>query len=165
MISRTYYRSRKWSSVVHVPLSWDFKDDRHIHILEKVHSGKAHFYVLRKYVAHAKLYLLSDVNGHTRVIIGSANLSERAFSGRQSETLVKFDNDEKAWQHYNRMFERLKNASSDEISLPQDRISTADIEITETPAMANASTTLIIDSPSAEELEVSAPVQISQVEK
>ena len=141
------------------------KDDRHIHILEKVHLGKAHFYVLRKYVAHAKLYLLSDVNGHTRVIIGSANLSERAFSGRQSETLVKFDNDEKAWQHYNRMFDQLKNASSDEIPLPQDRISTADIEITETPAMANASTTLIIDSPSAEELEVSSPVQISQVEK
>ena len=141
------------------------KDDRHIHILEKVHLGKAHFYVLRKYVAHAKLYLLSDVKGHTRVIIGSANLSERAFSGRQSETLVKFDNDEKAWQHYNRMFDQLKNASSDEIPLPQDRISTADIEITETPAMANTSTTLIIDSPSAEELEVSAPVQISQVEK
>ena len=141
------------------------KDDRHIHILEKVHLGKAHFYVLRKYVAHAKLYLLSDVKGHTRVIIGSANLSERAFSGRQSETLVKFDNDEKAWQHYNRMFDQLKNASSDEIPLPQDRISTADIEINETPAMANTSTTLIIDSPSAEELEVSAPVQISQVEK
>ena len=141
------------------------KDDRHIHILEKVHSGKAHFYVLRKYVAHAKLYLLSDVNGHTRVIVGSANLSERAFSGRQSETLVKFDNDEKAWQHYNRMFDQLKTASSDEIPLPQDRISTADIEITETPAMANTSTTLIIDTPSAEELEVSAPVQISQVEK
>ena len=141
------------------------KDDRHVHILKKVHSGEAHFYVLRKYIAHAKLYLLSDVIGHTRVIVGSANLSERAFSGRQSETLVKFDNDEKAWQHYNLMFDQIKTASSDEIPLPQDRISTADIEITETPAMTNTSTTLIIDTPSAEELEVSAPMQISQVEK
>ena len=132
---------------------------------KKCTLGEAHFYVLRKYIAHAKLYLLSDVNGHTRVIVGSANLSERAFSGRQSETLVKFDNDEKAWQHYNRMFDQIKTASSDEIPLPQDRISTADIEITETPAMTNTSTTLIIDTPSAEELEVSAPVQISQVEK
>ena len=57
------------------------KDERHKHILEKVHAGGAHFYVLRKYVAHAKLYLLSGAAGHTRVLIGSANLSERAFSG------------------------------------------------------------------------------------
>ena len=63
------------------------------------------FTSLEKYIAHAKLYLLSDINGNTRVIVGSANLSERAFSGRQPETLVKFDNDENAWQHYNRMFE------------------------------------------------------------
>ena len=141
------------------------KDERHIHILEKVNSGEARFYVLRKYIAHAKLYLLSDINGHTRVIVGSANLSERAFSGRQPETLVKFDNDENAWQHYNRMFERIKKDSSDEIPLPKERIITADIEITETPVMTNSSATLIIDTPSAEELEVSAPVQISKVEK
>jgi hypothetical protein len=141
------------------------KDERHIHILEKVNSGEARFYVLRKYIAHAKLYLLSDINGHTRVIVGSANLSERAFSGRQPETLVKFDNDENAWQHYNRMFELLKKDSSDEIPLPKERIITADIEITETPVMTNSSATLIIDTPSAEELEVSAPVQISKVEK
>ena len=31
------------------------KDNRHIRILEKVHAGHAHFYVLRKYIAHAKL--------------------------------------------------------------------------------------------------------------
>ena len=141
------------------------KDERHIHILEKVNSGEARFYVLRKYVAHAKLYLLSNINGHTRVIVGSANLSERAFSGRQPETLVKFDNDDNAWQHYNRMFERLKKDSSDEIPLPKERIITADIEITETPVMTNSSATLIIDTPSAEELEISAPVQISKVEK
>jgi hypothetical protein len=141
------------------------KDERHIHILEKVNSGEARFYVLRKYIAHAKLYLLSDINGHTRVIVGSANLSERAFSGRQPETLVKFDNDENAWQHYNRMFERIKKDSSDEIPLPKERIITADIEITDTPVMTNSSATLIIDTPSAEELEVSAPVQISKVEK
>ena len=141
------------------------KDERHIHILEKVNSGEARFYVLRKYIAHAKLYLLSDINGHTRVIVGSANLSERAFSGRQPETLVKFDNDENAWQHYNRMFERIKKDSSDEIPLPKERIIIADIEITETPVMTNSSATLIIDTPSAEELEVSAPVQISKVEK
>ena len=31
------------------------KDERHIHVLEKVHAGQARFRVLRKYIAHAKL--------------------------------------------------------------------------------------------------------------
>jgi phosphatidylserine/phosphatidylglycerophosphate/cardiolipin synthase-like enzyme len=104
------------------------RDERHIHILEKVHAGQAHFRVLRKHIAHAKLYLLSNAEGRTRVIIGSANLSERAFSGSQSETLVKFDDDEAAWRHYNRMFDEIRDSASDEIPLPKDRISNAEIE-------------------------------------
>ncbi|MBI4330332.1 MAG: phospholipase D family protein [Chloroflexi bacterium] len=141
------------------------KDDRHVRILQKVRGGGVHFYVLRKYVAHAKLYLLSGADGGTRVIVGSANLSERAFSGNQPETLVKFDNDEQAWRHYNDMFDDLRKAASDEITLPQDRITSAEIEITETPVMTKPSGTLIIDVPSAEVLEMTAPVQIASVEK
>ena len=141
------------------------KDKRHIHILERVHSGQAHFYVVKKYIAHAKLYLLASADKGTRVIVGSANLSERAFSGKQPETLVKFDNDEKAWLHYSQMFEELRDAATDEIPLPEDRILRAEIEISETPVMADTSATLIIDSPSAEEIEVMVPVQIARVEK
>lgn len=141
------------------------KDDRHLHILKQVHAGQAHFYVLTKYIAHAKLYLLSKADGSTRVIIGSANLSERAFSGNQPETLVKFDNDVKAWEHYNRMFNKLRDVASDEIALPKDRIVNAEIEISETPVMANSSTALVIEVPSSDETEVAAPVQIARVEK
>jgi len=141
------------------------KDNRHSYILENVHSGRARFYVMKKYVAHAKLYLLNNADGHTRAIIGSANLSERAFSGNQPETLVKFDNDEKAWLHYNRMFDKLRDAASDEIQLSEDRITKADIEIFETPVMSNSKTTLIIDTPSAEEIELTAPIQIARIEK
>ncbi len=141
------------------------KDERHIHILEKVHTGQAQFHVLRKHVAHAKLYLLSNADGRTRVIIGSANLSERAFSGNQPETLVKFDDDEEAWQHYNRMFDEIRDSASDEIPLPKDRISNAEIEISETPVMADVSATLVIEAPSAEEIEVTAPIQVLRVEK
>ena len=61
------------------------KDDRYAQVLNRVHSGQAHFYVVRKHISHAKLYLLSNVDGRTRVIVGSANLSERAFSGRLSK--------------------------------------------------------------------------------
>ncbi|MCI0440118.1 MAG: NgoFVII family restriction endonuclease [Chloroflexi bacterium] len=141
------------------------KDERHIHILEKVHTGQARFRVLRKYVAHAKVYLLYNADGRTRVIIGSANLSERAFSGNQPETLVKFDDDEDAWQHYNHMFDEIRDSASDEIPLPKERISNAEIEISETPVMSDMSATLVIETPSAEEVEVTAPIQVLRVEK
>jgi len=141
------------------------KDERHIHVLEKVYAGLASFRVLRKHIAHAKLYLLSNPDGRTRVVIGSANLSERAFSGKQPETLVKFDDDEEAWRHYNRMLDEIRDSASDEIPLPEDRIFNAEIEITETPVMADATATLVIEPPSAEEVEVTAPAQVVRVEK
>lgn len=141
------------------------KDDRHVHILERVHAGGVRFYVLRKHVAHAKLYLLSRADGSTRVIIGSANLSERAFSGNQTETLVKFDDDESAWGHYNSMFDRLRDAATDEIALPKERIANAEIEITDTPIMTSTAPTLVIDVPAAREIEVTPQTQISRVER
>lgn len=141
------------------------KDDRHLHILERVHAGQARFRVLRKAIAHAKLYLLSSEDGRNRVIVGSANLSEQAFSGRQPETLVVFDDDEAAWSHYNRMYDTIRDSASDEIPLPKESITNAEIEISDTPVMSDISGTLIIEAPTAEESQVSAPVQIERVEK
>ncbi len=63
------------------------KDERHARILEKIASGQARFLVLREGISHSKIYLLSNPDGEKRVIVGSANLSEAAFQGRQSETL------------------------------------------------------------------------------
>ena len=94
-------------------------DDRHLRILQRVHSGHAHFRMLRKSIAHAKLYLLSGPGDRNRVIVGSANLSEQAFSGRQPETLVVFDDDEAAWEHYSRMYDAIRNNASDAIPLPR----------------------------------------------
>ena len=141
------------------------KDDRHLHILERVHAGQARFRVLRKAIAHAKLYLLSSEDGRNRVIVGSANLSEQAFSGRQPETLVVFDEDEAAWSHYNRMYDIIRDSASDEIPLPEERITNAEIEVSDTPVMSDISGTLIIEAPTAEESQVSAPVQIERIEK
>lgn len=141
------------------------KDERHIRILERVHAGQAHFRVLRKSIAHAKLYLLSNRDGERRVIIGSANLSEQAFSGTQPETLVIFDNDEAAWEHYNRMYDEVRNSASDEIMLPEDRITNAEIEVSDTPIMSDLSGTVVIETPPAVESNVSAPVQIERIEK
>ena len=141
------------------------KDERHVRILEKVHAGQAHFRVLRKSIAHAKVYLLSGPGDRTRVIIGSANLSEQAFSGKQSETLVVFDDDDPAWQHYGRMFDVIRNEASDEIPLPEEKVNTAEIEVLDTPVMSDISGTLVIEAPVPEESHVIAPVQVERIEK
>ena len=140
-------------------------DERHLGILEKVHSGLASFRVLRKHVAHAKLYLLSAEDGRTRVLVGSANLSERAFSGRQPETLVMFDDDESAWEHYNSMFDRIRDSASDEIEIPKEKITKARIEIPDTPVMNTVNGALIIEPPETAEIERSVPAQVERVEK
>ena len=142
----------------------DLEDDRHQRILERISAGQARFWVLRRYVAHAKLYLLSGDRG-TRVIVGSANLSERAFSGIQPETLVVFDDDPAAWGLYNRMFDDIRDNGSDEIPFPKERIIKAEIEVPDAPVLSKQSTTVIIDAPQPAELEVSAPVQMERVEK
>lgn len=141
------------------------KDERHLHILARVHAGQARFRVLRKSIAHAKLYLLSSVDGRTRVVVGSANLSEQAFSGRQPETLVCFDNDERAWGHYNRMYELIRDSASDEIPLPEEQIVQAEIEVDETPVMLDKTETLVIEPSKEDELLTSVPVQVSRIEK
>ena len=141
------------------------KDERHLHILDRVHQGQAHFRVLRKSIAHAKLYLLSAEDGRNRVIVGSANLSEQAFSGKQMETLVVFDGDPAAWDHYNRMYNAIRDSASDEIPLPEERITVAEIEVSETPVMSDLSGTVIIEAPTPAEAEVAAPVQIERIEK
>ena len=102
------------------------KDERHALILSRVREGQARFRVLRKAIAHSKLYLLENTEtGATRVIMGSANLSETAFGGRQSETLVRYDDQPEAWAHYLRQYEDIRNSASDEIELPPERIERA----------------------------------------
>ena len=144
------------------------KDKRHAFILNRVREGQARFRVLRTAIAHSKLYLLENAtDGNKRAIIGSANLSETAFGGRQSETLVKFDNDESAWSHYLRMYQKIRDSASDNIPLPADRIQKAAIQLHEIPALnANDHATLVIDSPdSSESLSISVSSQIEKIEK
>ena len=140
------------------------KDTRHQRILEKVAAGQARFWVVRESVAHAKLFLLAGPE-RTRVIVGSANLSEQAFSGDQPETLVVFDDDETAWRHYSRMFDTIRDSGSDEIPLPPERIIQAEIEIQDTPVLSDTSTIAIITPTAPAEAEVSAPAQVERIEK
>ena len=140
------------------------KDERHIRILERIRSGHANFRVLRKSTAHAKLYLLSNSKGKRRVIVGSANLSEQAFSDGQPETLVTFDDDDGAWEHYNSMFDWIRDSASDEIPLPEERIHTAKIEMSDTPVVKGEPNGVVFEPPASELVEVSTPAQIQRIE-
>ncbi len=146
-------------------------DERHGFILGRVREGQARFRVLRKEVAHAKLYLLENTEtGNRRALIGSANLSETAFGGRQSETLVCFD-DDAAWEHYLGMYETIRDQASDEIPLPPERVTNGEIHLNEVPVLAaDDYSTLIIDSMGAgnqnvEPVELTVPTQIERIEK
>ncbi|MDO9713616.1 phospholipase D family protein [Paracraurococcus lichenis] len=59
-------------------------------LLRRVQEGSLRFAVLRQAPSHEKLYLLQGGAGQ-RVILGSANLSLAALTGRQRETFVVFD--------------------------------------------------------------------------
>ena len=147
-------------------------DQRHSFILGRVREGQARFRVLRKEIAHAKLYLLENLeSGNTRALIGSANLSETAFGGRQSETLVCFDNDPAAWSHYLRMYEAIRDQASDEIPLPTERVTNETVRLDEVPILdANDFSTLVIDTTEAENQSgngygIAVPTQIERIEK
>ena len=146
-------------------------DERHAFILNRVREGQARFRVLRKRIAHAKLYLLENrETGVTRVLVGSANLSETAFGGRQSETLVSFDDDDTAWDYYLRFYETIRDQASDEISLPPERVEKAEIDLREVPVLDPTDhSTLVIDTSEAEDsqgdvVHINVPTQIERID-
>ena len=147
-------------------------DERHAFILSRVRGGQARFRVLQKQIAHAKLYLLDDTRrGNTRVLIGSANLSETAFGGRQSETLVCFDDDEPAWRYYVDMYEAIRDRASREIALPPERVESAEVSVQDVPVLdIDDPTTLVIDDRDVEPqpgdgVHFDVPAQVERIEK
>ncbi len=83
-------------------------------IKEKIESGAIKLYVVQEIISHEKLFLLEGEAG-TRVITGSANFSERAFSGAQNESYVCFDYDPAAWEHFNATYEKIRDRSTTSI--------------------------------------------------
>jgi len=89
-------------------------------------EGAARFLVVKDAIAQAKIYLL-EREDKRRVIVGSANLSENAFSGRQAETLTVFDNDPVAWKHFGRQYEDVRSVATSNVPrtwdlLPGDNV-------------------------------------------
>lgn len=77
------------------------------YVKDKIDSGAIKLFVIQEIISHEKLFLLEGEAG-TRVITGSANFSDRAFSGVQNESYVCFDDDPAAWEHFNVAYEKIK---------------------------------------------------------
>ena len=97
----------------------DLSNDGKDRIIDKTLSVK---YSLSDTIIHSKIYLLSNSStGKNRVIIGSANLTESAFSNsvRQYEDVIVFD-DSQFFDIYSQRFEAILEKTSDYI--PEETI-------------------------------------------
>ncbi len=143
-------------------------EERKKFIYDRAVDESARFFVVKDTIAHAKIYLL-EREGLRRVIVGSANLSETAFSGRQAETLIAFDNDDVAWDHYRRQYDAVRDVASSRVPLREQPVPAELLPIEETPALkeaerSNNGVSIFVPSEEDNEPEYSVPRVLSQVE-
>ena len=145
-------------------------DERRKVLYDRVANGAARFFVVKDAIAHAKIYLL-EKEELRRVIVGSANLSETAFSGRQAETLIVFDNDEQAWAHYSSQYKAVRDIATSRVAIREKPIPAEVMPIEETPVLKEASesgdsgVTLYVPSEQSDETEYSVSTVLSRVER
>lgn len=108
-----------------------------VDLLSRIDNKSLKLLVARKQLSHEKIYLLEANDGHKRVIMGSANMSYSAFSGKQRENICYMDG-ERAFEWYKESFEDLKNESTDNISVQTLSIADDRDNLTEIPVMQTA---------------------------
>lgn len=85
-------------------------------LVNRIDNGTLKLFVARQKLSHEKIYLLESEDGRKRVVMGSANMSYSAFSGKQREN-ISFIEGENAFDWYKNCFEQLKEYSTDNISV------------------------------------------------
>ena len=123
-------------------------DSNRAAIMQRVAEGGVSFRVLEKGISHAKVYLLDQGEGSTenRVVVGSANLSEAAFSGVQKETIQCFSDDALAWEKYSLLYETVRNEASLELNLGNEEVLHQEVRVEDAPSVkSNEETRIIID--------------------
>ena len=144
-------------------------DDRRQALFDLVADERARFFVVKDKIAHAKIYLL-ERDGLRRVIVGSANLSETAFSGRQAETLIMFDNDETAWKHYTAQYEAVRSTAASRLTprskpIPAEQIPVEEIATLREVEEKQEDVRIYVPAEGEEEAEVSLPRMLETVVK
>lgn len=100
---------------------------------EKIEAGNLRLFVVKDLVSHEKLFLLEAEDGSKRVLTGSANFSERAFSGKQNEGYVLYD-DDAAWEYYRGRYEKIKVASA--LGVPKRALLSEELDVGDLPAFS-----------------------------
>jgi hypothetical protein len=106
-------------------------------LIEKVRSQTLKLYVARQKLSHEKIYILEADDGRKRVIMGSANMSYTAFTGKQRENICYLD-DEEAFTWYKSEYETLKELSTDNISVSALQVADDTENLQEIPVMQEA---------------------------
>lgn len=83
-------------------------------LVARIEDQSLHFYVARTMLSHEKIYLLAAEDGRKRVIMGSANMSFTAFTGKQRENICYIDGD-RAYDWYMDCYLTLRENSTDQI--------------------------------------------------
>lgn len=175
VLSREAASIMSFQNVVDEKLSQGFvgvkglTEERRRVIYDRAAANTARFYVVKDAIAHAKIYLLESPE-RRRVIVGSANLSETAFSGRQAETLIVFDDDEMAWEHYNNQYCSVKEIASSHLPLREKPVPVDLIPMEETPILREAEShsqgiTMYVPAAQEEEADFTLPRILAQVER
>lgn len=78
-------------------------------LIERVEKKEVSFSIANQEMpCHEKFYIMSNENGDTRILTGSANFSTRAFNGDLRENIIRFENDERAYEWYLNEFNNMK---------------------------------------------------------
>ena len=85
-------------------------------LVDRLNNNTLKMFVAQQKISHEKIYILEADDGRKRVVMGSANMSYAAFSGRQRENICYVDGDQ-AFEWYKENFETLKDQSTNNISV------------------------------------------------
>ena len=88
-------------------------------IMDRMADGQVRFKTISGSIVHTKLYLLeSDTT--KRILIGSANLSIPAYSGKQGEVLLAYDDDDWMWDVMNDLYDAIREKASVDLKAEQE---------------------------------------------
>lgn len=83
-------------------------------MINRMDAGKLKLFVAKTRLSHEKVYILKSREDQYRVITGSANMSQAAFTGKQRETINVIDGYQ-AYEYYLNQYELLKEESVNQI--------------------------------------------------
>jgi len=86
-----------------------------VDLIDRIDNSTLKLFVAHQKLSHEKIYILEADDGRKRVVMGSANMSYSAFSGKQRENICFVDG-EAAYNWYKDSFDELKKLSTDNIT-------------------------------------------------